>query len=122
MYNSFSDWLDSVLAENTFAGVKAFNFNLYEDCENGNAVFSVQLIGAPAYDAEDSDWACEEIFSTGENLFYISDCDDWDECLQIFADLLEEYFEKGKYANKLKDSEAVAYGFVDGDLEIAYEA
>lgn len=122
MYNSFANWINPILAENYFEGVEAFNFNLYEDCENGEVVFSVQLIGAPSYDADDSDWACEEIFSTGENLFRLPDCNDWEVCLQDFKKIIEEYLKKGEYANTLMCTKAVAYGFVDGDLEIAYEA
>ncbi len=121
MYNSFEKWVNPILADNSFAGVKAFNFNLYEDYDGDNVVFNVQMIGAPSYDADDSEWACEEIFSTGENLFRIPDCDDWEICLELFGKIVADYLAKGKYADVLMSSEAVAYGFVDGDLEIAYQ-
>lgn len=122
MYNSFEKWLNSILKENSFEGVKAFNFNLYEDYNDDNIVFTVQLIGASSYDADNPDWACEEVFSTGENLFQIPDCDSWEICLEIFQKLIEEFLEKSNYANVLLKSDAVTYGFVDGDLEISYQA
>lgn len=123
MYNSFEKWLNPILTENSFVGVKAFNFNLYEDYnDDDNIVFTVQLIGVSSYDADNPDWACEEVFSTGENLFQIPDCDDWEVCLEIFQKLIEEFLEKSDYANTLLKSDAVTYGFVDGDLEIAYQS
>ena len=122
MYKLFEKWLNSILVENTFEGVKAFNFNLYEDYDENNTVFMVQLIGAPSYDSDNSDWACEEIFSTGENLFQIPNCNDWEVCLQIFEEAIKRFITDGKNANVLLKSEAVTYGFVDGDLEIAYQA
>ena len=122
MYNSFENWLSLFLTENSFEGVKAFNFNIYEDYVDDTIAFTVQLIGAPSYDADNSDWACEEIFSTGENLFQIPNCDDWEICLEILKKLIEEFLEKSTYANILLKSDAVTYGFVDGDLEIAYQA
>ena len=122
MYNSFEKWLNPILTENSFVGVKAFNFNLYEDYNDDNIVFTVQLIGSSSYDADNPDWACEEVFSTGENLFQIPDCDDWEVCSEIFQKLIEDFLEKSDYANVLLKSDAVTYGFVDGDLEIAYQS
>ena len=121
MYNLFEKWLNSILVENTFEGVKAFNFNLYEDYDEHGTVFMVQLIGAPSYDSDNSDWACKEIFSTGENLFQIPNCNDWEVCLQIFEEAIKRFITEGKNANVLLESEAVTYGFIDGDLEIAYQ-
>lgn len=119
---NFENWLNLILEENSFDGVKAFSFNLYEDYREDDTAFSVQLIGAPAFDADNSDWACEEVFSTGENLFQMPDCDDWEACLEVFKNIIDEYLNNGKYADVLLNAEAVAYGFVDGDLEIAYQA
>lgn len=120
MYKSFNIWLNSLLSNATFDGVKAFNFNLYEDCYDENTVFSVQLIGAPSYDADNPDWACVEIFTTGENLFQITNCNDWEECLVVFDKIIKDYLKNGKFSNVLLESIAVTYGFVDGDLEVAW--
>lgn len=122
MNKKFENWLDPILAENSFDSVRAFNFNLYEDCIDNNLVFSVQLIGAPSYDSCNSDWACKEVFSTGENLFQISDCNDWKVCLMVFDKIIKNYLKNGKFANVLLESVAVTYGFVDGDLEVAYQS
>ena len=41
-------------------------------------------------------------------------------CLEEVKNLIDSYIEEGKYANVLKNAEAVGYGFADGDIEIAY--
>lgn len=38
----------------------AVNFNLYE---NGNNQWSMELVGTSNFDAEYSDWACDEVFA-----------------------------------------------------------
>ena len=34
--------------------------------------YDVQLISANMFDESDDDWACEELFTTGEDIFKIS--------------------------------------------------
>lgn len=41
MNENFENWLNPILAGNSFDGVKAFNFNLYEDYDNDKTVFTV---------------------------------------------------------------------------------
>lgn len=113
----FEEWLDKCLGYNLPDNIKGYNFNLYENSEDG--VFDVQLIGAPEYDPDDDDWACEEIFSTKENVFYLS-AQDWEECQKICVQLVDTYLKTGKYAEILKKSEAVTVGFVDGELEVVF--
>jgi shikimate kinase len=45
---------------------------------------------------------------------------EWEECLDAVEKFITDYLKKGKYADKLKKSEAVAFGFVDGDSDILY--
>ena len=47
--------------------VAAYNFNLYEHHRS----FAIQLIGAIRFDSDDPGWACDEAFSSGEDLFEI---------------------------------------------------
>lgn len=121
-FTVFSAWLDTALsAEPLSEEIVAFNFNLYESSEDAEPpLFEVQLIGAPSYDAEDSDWACEEIFSTGENLFTLS-ADDWEACLADVIELAEQYLAAGQYADLFRSKKALTVGFVDGDLEVVFE-
>ena len=116
MLNKFSSWVDRILLENASTPVAAYNFNLYQHEEG----FAIQLIGAKSFDQSDSDWACDEAFSSGEDLFELPAVGDWQDCLRVAKSLVEQYLETGKQALRLKASRAVGVGFVDSDLEIVY--
>ena len=118
-YEAFETWLNKYLILDISPEVKAINFNLYESSA-GEDEFDVQLIGAPQYDRDNPDWACNAIFSTGEDLCSIKAVD-WEDCLQIVIEYIQKYLSFGIYAKKLKDFLAVTVGFVDGDLEIILE-
>lgn len=118
-YTDFAGWLDIVLAPELPEGVRAFCFNLYEDAEDAH-LFAFQLIGAPGYDPLLPDWACEEVFSTGEYLFLHRSLS-WESCLEEGAALVKSYLQLGMYRKKLLAAEAVAIGFVDGDLTTVHE-
>ena len=107
----FQTWLDTQLEKPIPAEVIAFNFNLYEDDEEE---FDVQIVGCPSYDADDSDWACDAIFSSEEDLFHFKS-EDWETALEDFQAILEGYLASGA-KNALTDSKYIAMGFVDGDL------
>ena len=107
----FQTWLERQLNKPIPAEVVAFNFNLYEDDEEE---FDVQIVGCPSYDADDSDWACDAIFSSEEDLFHF-ESEDWETALEDFQAILENYLASGA-KNALTDSKYIAMGFVDGDL------
>ncbi len=118
MYLKFSEWLDRIIEKNDPIDAAALSFNLYED-ENSN--WSIQLIGASDFDEDDDDWACDEVFSTKEDLLSWKQKADWKEILNTATRMIEEYLDKGKYADKLKNYKAIATGFVDGDLAVIYK-
>ena len=107
----FQTWLEKQLEKPIPAEVIAFNFNLYEDDEEE---FDVQIVGCSSYDADDSDWACDAIFSSEEDLFHFKS-EDWETALEDFQAILEGYLASGA-KNALTDSKYIAMGFVDGDL------
>jgi hypothetical protein len=90
---------------------KALCLNLYESEEEGE--FDAQLVACAAYDREDPDWACEDIFSTGEELFGFSS-EDWEAALDLMLETMSEAIADGILPDAI---EYVAVGFVDGDLE-----
>lgn len=119
-YEDFSKWLDNNLKQLP-SDVVAVNFNLYEGL---NQTYDIQLIGSDKFDEEDDDWACEEIFSTGEDLFCIpitETIEHWLDGLSFIRKMIENYLKNGKYANVLKQLQAVGVGFVDGDIELLYK-
>ena len=118
-YETFNTWLNKHLISGISPRVQAVNFNLYES-SGGKNKFDVQLIGAPKYDQNNPDWACNAIFSTGEDLCSI-EANDWKDCLQIVTQFVQKYLSDGMYANKMTNLIAVTVGFVDGDLEVVIE-
>ena len=93
------------------AEAKALCLNLYESEEEGE--FDAQLVACAAYDREDPDWACEDIYSTGEELFGFSS-EDWEAALDLMLETMSEAIADGILPDAI---EYVAVGFVDGDLE-----
>lgn len=116
--DGFFGWLDAVLAGGLPAGIKAINFNLYDD---GGGKWSVELVGTSAFDESSSDWACREVYTTRDTPFVLMKESDWKTVESLFVSLLEKYLDGGKYASALKKYRAVGVGFVDGDLHILYK-
>ncbi len=120
MQTEFDKWVNNILSMDMPEEIAAFNFNLYE----GEDSFHIQIIGAPNFDEDDEDWACDEVFSTEENIFIVPHkvaSEDWEEGLKYCTNLVTKYLESGEKASVLKSSKAVGIGFVDGDLEIIYK-
>ncbi|MDR2198437.1 MAG: hypothetical protein LBR53_03080 [Deltaproteobacteria bacterium] len=120
--SKFTAWADAALKDGLPPETVALCFNLYEEADSDD--FSVQLILSDRYDPDCDDWATEEIFTTGENLYYIprnNDEVDWDEALELAIRLAESYLEKSSLSFQLNKLRAVAVGFVDGVLEKVYE-
>lgn len=118
MYTDFEDWLNKILDENAHIEGVAINFNLYEE-EDMN--WSIQLVSVSEFNEDDFDWCCEEIFTSGEDLFSWQQNAEWEEILDISCDMIHKYLMNGKYSEELKKYRAVSVGFVDGDLEIIYK-
>ena len=127
VYEHFESWLDNLLENNDMPEkTEAFNFNLYEDRADDSSdekVYGIQLIAAEKFDPDDEEgeWACYEIWSSEEDIFYIDLSDEEDQsgehAQEIYIEIIREYLGNGKYADILT-SKPIGIGFVDGDLEI----
>jgi hypothetical protein len=118
-HSEFNSWADRLLTHHTSSAVVAYNFNLYEHANE----FAIQLVGTRSFNVTDQDWPCDEIFSSGEDLFHLPHSiagDKWQNGLQAAKCLVENYLQHGTQARLLKSSRAVGVGFVDGDIEFAY--
>ena len=115
-YEQFAKWLDGFM-DYGFEEVVALNFNLYED---GDAKWSVELVGTASFDEDDDDWACDEVFSNRETPLVWEENADWETILSKVQEFIRRYLEQGEYSDLMKENQAVAVGFVDGDLEIVY--
>ena len=117
----FHRWLDAAAAEASH-GIAAFSFNLYEPAQIPGVKFGIELIGARAFDPDDPDWPCDEIWSPtprGINLPLEFSGTDWEACLAQAKALVTEYM-ASPAGQWLQASEAVGIGFVDGDLELIW--
>ena len=118
-YHSAAKWLDNVLTQDIPEDAAAFCFNLYDD---GDSKWSMELVGTQRFDADDTDWPCDEVtdFGTREKPFVWSKTADWDTVLNEVISVLTDYLENGKHADVLKSGNGVGVGFTDGDLTILY--
>ena len=89
----------------------ALNFGIYEP-------YSMDLIGAKHYDAEDDDWACDEDYVPKHRVcpaLGISDNKKWDTVLGEMTALLKEVI--NEFPNlRLWKVEHITVGFSDGNL------
>lgn len=121
IYIEFAKWLDKLLEENRMPeNTAAFCFNLYEEEDE---TYGIQLIASDEFDPDDGgDWACSEIWSSEENIFYIDHSDEKDadaeRGMEFISSLICRYLGDGKCRNVLLAAKAVAAGFVDGELSI----
>ncbi len=127
IYNAFSEWLDNILENDMPDNTKAYNFNIYDELdEDGNdaETYGIQLIVSDEFSEDDDDWACSEIYSSQEDIFYIDHSDedniDSDSGLEFICSLIREYLNNGKYSDKLSKAQAVGAGFVDGNIKIIF--
>ena len=123
IYNAFADWLNSLLEKDMPENTKAYNFNLYEEEDE---TYGIQLIASDRfYENDGGEWACSEIYSSEEDIFYIDHSDEKNanrqRGMEFICSLINEYLKNGKYSDKLKNSKAVGAGFVDGDIEILFK-
>ncbi len=121
-FKLFSNWLNKVLEQDIPKGIKAFNFNLYE---GEGETYDIQLIGSDEFDEDDSDWACTNYFTSGEDICFIKGTDeivDWEQGLTYITMLVERYLDEGEKSHFLKNASAIGIGFVDGDIDILYRA
>ena len=115
--NTFATWLESSLRAPIPDGVVAYTFNLAEP-------WCIEVVGCDRYDADDPDWACDEVFRPEQgDLELPSDDfgDDWETVLERSMSMVSRYIEGDTPASKiLKASRAVAIGFVDGDSHLIW--
>lgn len=115
---NFTEWLDDILSKELSPDITAINFNLYEDTDNQ---WSIEFVGAGSFDADNSDWACDEIFVTRDNPFTWTEETAWETILSKSVNEIQTYLETGDYAGKLKAYKGIGAGFVDGDITIIYQ-
>ncbi len=118
IYTEFKKWLDNLIENNKMPeNTLSYCFNLYEESAE-DSVYSVQLVACDKFDENDSDWACEEVWSSGENIFCIELSDeqekDWSAAQTLIKSWVQEYMRDCE----ILSSKPVGIGFIDGELEL----
>ena len=114
-YRDFEKWVDAALAVELPENIEAFCFNLYDD---GNNLYSVEIIGSPSFDKTGEDWACNEVFNNRDYALGWKSDKSWEGVLEDTKALVKRCLKEGKYASLLLSKKGVAVGFVDGNLEL----
>ena len=127
IYARFAAWLDSLLENSDIPeSALAFNFNLYDEAMKGE-VYGIQLAAADRFDRDDTDgdWACYEVWSSGEDMFRMDFSDDTDKGFEfvqgVYSAFVKKYLEEGRHKGILLASRGIGIGHVDGDIEIIYD-
>ncbi len=118
--SAFTNWLDRSVPADLPSAVRGFSFNLTEVV---SGEFEIELIGAERFDADDEDWACEEIWEPTQRSIEISGGavgDGWEEVLERMAGMVMDYLSSGARSEILKSADGVGIGFVDGNLKILW--
>ncbi len=128
IYEQFEIWMNDLLEQNTMPeDTAAFCFNLYDESEDdGEHIYGVQLIASDRFDSEDGDWPCDEVWSSGEDIFCIDTSDEkdtgWQRAQDLVGEMVKEYLENGTHRRILQNTKAVGIGFVDGELDLIWQA
>ena len=120
----FANWLQSSLDTVIPREVRGFSFNLFEPAAIPGVKFGIELIGARAFDKDNEDWACEEVWEPSHRQLPIPvefSGDTWEVCLDRMKKLVVRYLDSdSSAAKKLKAAQGIGTGFVDGSLEIVW--
>jgi hypothetical protein len=116
-HDTFATWLEASLSSPIPDEVVAYTFNLAEP-------WCIEVVGCERYDAEDPDWACDEVFRPQQGTLELpSDVfgDDWEIVLERSIEMVSFILEQDTHASRiLKGSQAVAIGFVDGESHLIW--
>ena len=120
----FTGWLTDSLSQDIPDSVIAFSFNLYETAMTEGIKFGIELIGSGEFDESNPDWACDEVWepeTRGINIPIAYSGETWEECLQKLKELVISKLDS-PVIGKLKLTQGVGIGFIDGDIEVIWKS
>ncbi len=121
----FSAWLTNSIGQTIPGTVKAFCFNLNEPAGVKGVKFGIELVGTNSFDEDDPDWGCDEAWSPQPRSIPIPldySGRTWEECLEKMKDMVgRTLLQETQTTRRLKASDGIGIGFVDGDLEIIWK-
>lgn len=122
---AFAEWLADASCQSVSDEVVAFCFNLFEPADVPGVKFGIELIGAAQFDEGDPDWACDEIWEPETRQLFIPEDysgSDWQTCLDNMTELVKRQLAtESSLVQRIKHSQAVGIGFVDGDIQLIWK-
>jgi len=113
----FDEYIEDILTKPIPETVVSFIFNLAEP-------WCIEVVGCGSYDANDSDWGCDEVFRGGVMPLDLPDSvfgPTWEDVLAGCTLMVAAYLDRDSPGSRiLKNSSAVAVGFVDGDTHLIW--
>jgi hypothetical protein len=123
--HEFQLWLARAVGADIPGAVRAFSFNLFEPSGSADARFAIELVGTGEFDPSDSDWATEEVWEPRARHLLIPthySGETWQICLARLTQLVARTLQDETPTTLvLRSREAVAIGFVDGDLSVLWQ-
>ena len=116
-YVGFTTWLNKILQNSLPENTKAVNFNIYEEPQP--YIYGIQFVATSSFDLNNDDWACDEIFSSNENMYFFTNKNGWENVLQEVEENVKLYLKKEE-SSILKKYDGIGLGFVDGELIVVY--
>lgn len=115
--SDFENWLVQIInSESPNESIVAYYFGIFE----GDAHYTIYLIGSTSYTPEDSDWASSNDFEPINKYFVLpSDFDhlSWNEVVEEVEKCLKDFVITTTYENSFfSKAKMIATGFDDGDL------
>lgn len=90
-YVRFTTWCNKILQNPLPENTKAINFTLYEEAQPN--VFGIQFVATSSFQLNNDDWACDEIFSSNENMYFFANSNGWEYALKEVEENVKAYLE-----------------------------
>lgn len=125
IHPTLADWLEQALQAPLPEAVVGLSFNLSEGAAGDDAGFCIELVGTDRFDANDTDWPCDEIWAPPVReieLPFALTGQGWEACLAAVRAALLQALDTPCFGPRLTHQVAgIGLGFVDGDLGLLWQ-
>ncbi|QHB70363.1 hypothetical protein [Stenotrophomonas sp. 364] len=123
--STLAAWLEQALQSPLPDEVVGLSFNLSEGAAGDDAGFCIELVGTDRFDAQDPDWACDEVWAPEAReieLPYSVTGNHWEDCLAALHTALLQALATPRFGPRLSAQvQGIGLGFVDGDLQLLWQ-
>ena len=117
-YERLEIWLDDILSKPLPENAEGLYFCLDEGTEDG---FGIDMFFTSRFDANDDDWACDDIANPGDFTVSTNGQCEWEDILKFAKRLMKKYLREGNKRDVIKTLKGAGTGFADGDVDILWK-